>query len=195
MAALQEAGVSISEEQLDERVATAIREILGWERPESLQSEFSSEERATLGDAGFDLRSRRPDEPSPSLSAAERYAALLASALTVAEAARRLGVDGSRIRQRLLARQLYGIRRRQGWLLPRFQFSDTGLVPGIEQVLSRLPPDLHPLVVAAWFTYPHSDLARPDDLEEAPTSPREWLLGGGNARIVADLAEDAAGYA
>src|SRR5258708_20722991 len=166
MTALREAGVSISPDELDERIAVAIREILGRRPMESPESEFSAEERATLAEGGFDVGPRRPDESNPALPAAERYAALLASALTVAEAARHLGVDGSRVRQRLLARQLFGIRRRRGWLLPRFDLTDTAPVPGIEQVLPRLPPDLHPLIVAAWFTTPHPDLARPGDAEE-----------------------------
>lgn len=193
--ALREAGVSISEEELDERIAAAIREMLGQRPLESPVSEFSPAERAVLAEGGFDLGARRPDDAVPALFAAERYAALLASALTVAEAARHLGVDGSRIRQRLLARQLFGIRRPRGWLLPRFQFTNTGLVPGIEQVLPRLSPELHPVVIAAWFATPHPDLARPGDPNETPISPREWLLSGGDPGLVAELAEDAAGYA
>jgi hypothetical protein len=195
LTALQDAGVAISEEELDARIAAAIRDILGQSRLESHEPEFSSQDRAILSEGGFDLSPRRPGEANPALLAAERYAALLASALTVTEAARRLGVDGSRIRQRLLARQLFGIRRRSGWLLPRFQFTDRGLVPGIERVLPHLPAGLHPLVVAAWFATPHPDLTLPGDTTEAAAPPREWLLAGGDPESAANLAEDAAGYA
>lgn len=193
--ALREAGVSISEEELDARIAAAISEVLGRQPVESRETEFTPADRAVLTEGGFDLEVRRSDETNPALPAAERYAALLASAFTVPEAARRLGVDGSRVRQRLLARQLYGIRRSRGWLLPRFQFADSGMVPGVEHILPRLSPDLHPLVVATWFTTPHPDLARPGDPEETPVSPRDWLLCGGNPSVVTDLADDAAGYA
>jgi len=82
------------------------------------RTELTAEERALLEAGGADLRPLGPGEDEPVVRAAAEYAALLASALTVPAAARRLGVDGSRVRQRLAARQLYGIRRPTGWPIP-----------------------------------------------------------------------------
>ena len=82
------------------------------------RTELTAEERALLEAGGADLRPLGPGEDEPVVRAAAEYAALLASALTVPEVARRLGVDGSRVRQRLAARQLYGIRRPTGWPIP-----------------------------------------------------------------------------
>jgi hypothetical protein len=193
--ALREVGLSLSPDDLDQRVATAIRQLAGARPTGEPRAEFSLDEQAALRAGGFDLGPRRSDEEDVGLRAAERYAAILATALTVPQAARRLGVDGSRIRQQLLARQLYGIRQARGWLLPLFQFGEHGLVPGINRVLPRLDPHLHPLSVVGWFTTPKPDLFRPGDPDEIPISPRDWLLSGGDPTIAAELADDAVGYA
>jgi hypothetical protein len=161
----------------------------------NLRTELTADERAVLEAGGANLRPLEPEEDEPVVRAAAEYAALLASALTVPEAARRLGVDGSRVRQRLIARQMYGIRRPTGWLLPLFQFEGDGLVPGIERVLPRLSGQMHPLAVVGWLSRPHPDLHRPDDPSETPISPLEWLRSGGGPDAVAERAEDAAGYA
>jgi len=128
-------------------------------------------------------------EPAPAAERAARYDALMRSSLTTQQAAKRLKVNESRIRQRLLAapRQLYGIRDRNVWRLPAFQFGRSGLVPNIEQVIARLDPALDPVAVHTWFHTPNLDLA-----EGTPQalSPLQWLGQGRRPDIVADLAED-----
>jgi hypothetical protein len=193
--ALQRLGIDIAPEELDRRIAQALLEIVPRHAVADPRSEFTAEERALLEEGGADLGPLRPGEDEAVVRTAAAYAALLASALTVPEAARRLGVDGSRIRQRLSARQMYGIRRPTGWLLPIFQFEGDRLVPGIERVLPRLNAHLHPLAVVGWFTRPHPDLFRPDDPDETPISPLEWLRSGGDPEVAAELADDAVGYA
>lgn len=122
--------------------------------------------------------------------AAALYDDLLAISFTVGEAAARLGVDPSRIRQRLAARTLYGVRAGQSWRLPRFQFCPTsGVVPGIEKVIARLPADLSPVAVHRWFTLPHVDLTTRDDAER-PLSPLEWLQTGHSPLVAAALAAE-----
>jgi hypothetical protein len=102
-------------------------------------------------------------------------------------------VDGSLIRRRLLARQLYGIRRPAGWLIPAFQLVGEGVIPGLDRVVPRLPPGMHPLAVVRWFTTPQPDLTRMDDPDEAALSPADWLRTGGDPAAVAELAENAGG--
>lgn len=194
MEALRRVGIDVSPEELDRRIAQALLEVVPPHAVGDLGAEFSSAERAVLEAGGVDLSPLRPGEDESVLRTATGYAALLASSLTVREAARRLGVDGSRVRQRLSARQMYGIRRPTGWLLPIFQFDEDRLVPGIERVLPRLNPRLHPLAVLGWFTRPHPDLHRPGDPEETPIAPLEWLRSGGTPEVAAELAGDAAGY-
>jgi hypothetical protein len=102
----------------------------------------------------------------------------------VAEAAARLGVNPTRVRQRLAERSLYGFKHGHEWRLPAFQFDERGAVPGIEPVFARLDPDEHPVEVENWFTLPSPEL----ELNGRLVSPREWLLAGGAPATVAEVA-------
>ena len=103
------------------------------------------------------------------------------------ELAARLGLDPSRIRQRirdhsLLSLELNGERR-----VPRFQFEGDVEIPGLSRVLAATAM-LSPLAFAMWFLTPTPDLEREPD--GAPTSPREWLLRTGDVAAVLALTED-----
>jgi excisionase family DNA binding protein len=119
--------------------------------------------------------------------AAAAYEKLRSTSLTVEEAARRLGVNASRIRQRLADRSLYGLKDGNAWLLPAFQFGSRALVPGVSAVLRKLPRDMSPLAAARWFTSPNPDLCT-RDIDERPLSPLQWLFGGNPPQAAADLA-------
>jgi excisionase family DNA binding protein len=119
--------------------------------------------------------------------AAAAYQQLRAESLDVEEAARRLGVNASRIRQRLAEGALYGVKDGNAWRLPAFQFVANGLVPGIEVVLRKLPEGLSPLAVARWLALPNPDLTTRGG-EERPLSPRQWLLEGNPPEPAAQLA-------
>lgn len=110
----------------------------------------------------------------------------LAGALDVAETAQRLGVDPTRIRQRLRDRTLYGLRPDgRSWRLPRFQFDETGgEIPHLGEVLRALPPDLHPRSVQGFLTTPTPELSAGG----TATAPRDWLHGGGCVEPVVALA-------
>ena len=149
-------------------------------------AELTAVEAAALARGGFDLRPWPPERPGPLATTAAAYAAELAASLTVAEAAALLGVDPSRVRQRLAAGSLYGVRLADGWRLPRFQFDDGRLVPGIARVLPRVDRGLHPLTVIRWFESPNPDL----EIDDASVSPRDWLRAGGDPAPVAALAAD-----
>lgn len=114
----------------------------------------------------------------------------VADALNVGAAADLLGVDATRVRQRLRARTLYGFRANQRtWLLPRFQFDNGAEIPHLGEVLRVLPADLHPRSVEGFLAVPQPELTAPDG---EPTSPREWLRSGGPAAPVVALAESLA---
>ncbi|HEU0102580.1 MAG TPA: hypothetical protein VFR07_09700 [Mycobacteriales bacterium] len=108
---------------------------------------------------------------------------LLADALTVREAASRLGVTDSRVRQRLAARTLLGVEDSSAWRLPQFQFDGSGLLHGLDAVLPAFPEDAHPLAVLRLLESPHPDL----ELDGEPVSPREWLRLGGRPEPVVEL--------
>jgi len=139
-------------------------------------STLTEPEEAALARGGVE---RVSDEEALLIDAeaAAAYQHLRATSLGVEEAARRLGVNASRVRQRLGERSLYGLKDGSTWLLPAFQFQAEGLVPGVDVVVRRLPSDIGPLAVARWFGNPNSDLCTRDD-QERPLPPLRWLLGG-----------------
>lgn len=144
---------------------------------------FSPGQRRVLADVGLDLRSMTEGDPEPRARAVAAQAVLRDSALTVTEAASRVRVDTSRIRHRIAAGRLIGWKDLGGWRLPVWQFTDDGVLPGLEIVLAAVPTDQPPLAVAAFMTTPQSDLL----IGGRPATPREWLLAGGDADRVARL--------
>lgn len=145
---------------------------------------FSAEQREALTDVGLDLAPRRRKEVDHRARAVAAQAVLRDSALPAAEAARTIGVDPSRIRHRLAAGRLAGWKDRGGWRLPAWQFTHSGVLPGLETVLAAVPDDQPPLVVAAFMATPQADLL----LDGEPATPRGWLLATGDPEPVAKLA-------
>ncbi|TQJ01536.1 DNA-binding protein [Amycolatopsis cihanbeyliensis] len=145
---------------------------------------FSPDQRAALTDVGLDLSPHQDGEHDYRARTVAAHAVLAESALTVAEAARTLGVDHSRIRHRLKDRRLTGWKDQGGWRLPSWQFTPSGVLPGLEVVLRELPEDVPALVAAAYMNTPQSDLV----INDKPATPRQWLLAGGDPDSVAQLA-------
>ena len=98
--------------------------------------------------------------------------------------ARRLGVDPRRVRQRIHARSLYAFKQGGAWLVPPFQLDGHKLVPGLDAVVSRLSPMLHPVAVSRWFQTPNPELLSSD----RAVSPVEWLSSDGPPEAVASQA-------
>lgn len=144
---------------------------------------------ASLVRGGVDAKSFATVRPAVR-PAAERYQVLLRDSLTVEQAAKLLGVDSSRIRQRLAAATLYGIKVAGEWRLPAFQFRPQGgLVPGIECVTRVLAKDLNPVAFWGWLTTPNVDLVSRQGVEE-PLTPLEWLETGHSPDVAAALAAE-----
>lgn len=142
-------------------------------------------EAAVLRQGGFELEVQGQGE-GPLARGAVRFAALIGSSLTTPQAAQRLRVNASRVRQRLAERSLYGFKVGGDWRVPLFQFGDYGLVPGIDKVTGALPTDLHPVAVATWFISPSPDLT--EETSGQPQSPIEWLGSGNDPEVVSALA-------
>jgi excisionase family DNA binding protein len=113
-------------------------------------------------------------------------AALLSRALSTAEAAARMGVDPSRVRQLLAEHRLLASRDGGEWRILDVQFSGDGLVPNIGQVVSALPEGMPPLAAARWLRSPEPDL----EIAGESVSPIEWLTAGGEPERVRSLAAD-----
>jgi excisionase family DNA binding protein len=148
--------------------------------------ELSTTEAEVLQRGGFDLGHPRPGEGGPPPGTVAAYVAMMDHAMSVGDAARRLHVDQSRIRQLLSNGSLYGVKVRGEWRLPRFQFTPRGVVPGIQEVLRALPRDLHPVEVLTWLGNPDPDL----EMGERALSPLDWLRSGGDPERASEVAKD-----
>ncbi|MDH6283903.1 hypothetical protein M2284_001524 [Rhodococcus sp. LBL1] len=148
-------------------------------------SELSARDAALLDAAGL-----QASPMAVAAAAADRQARmreLVETALTVDEAAERLGVSTSRVRQRAGDRSLWAIKRAHRLLLPAIQFTASGQVPGLDAVLAALPEDVHPLSVLGLLTTPQPDLR----LENVEVPIIEWLTAGGDTRQALDVVEAA----
>jgi len=150
---------------------------------------MTQQEEDVLKSGDLDIRPLGAAERPLLQRATAEYARLLSESYTVPQTAHLLAVNTSRIRQRLTGtpRTLYGIKLGKSWRIPKFQFQRRGLVPGIQSVIARLAPDLHPVAVHRWFTSPHPDLLSAD---ESALSPLDWLRVGNPPDAVAELAAD-----
>lgn len=194
MAFLHSHGIRVKPEALDAMVEEAVRRMRRSLYRVDPHEDLSAAEAEELERGGFDLTPVDLGPDDPLARTAAEYAALLKSSLSTAEAAKRLGVDPSRVRQRLTSQPptLYGIRLESGWVIPEFQFDGDRLVPGIAEVVPQLNPELHPVAVFRWFTLPSPDLVaeEADNAEGRMLSPREWLRLGLLPAAVAELARD-----
>jgi len=181
---LERVGVEVSPDTFHGLIVEALRAMPRIARRTSL-AELTEAEVDALREGGLTLEPVDLGADDPVASTAAAYATLIATSLTVPEVACRLQVDDSRIRQRLAARTLYGIRLRDGWRLPLWQFDEDALLPGLAEVVSRLDPELHPLTVQDWMLTPTPDFA--DDQHDA-MSPRDWLRTGHDPAEAASFA-------
>ena len=143
-------------------------------------------EASALKRAGFNLEPLEPGAGDALARTAADYEQLLAASITVRETADMIGVDIEEVYDRLSRRTLYGVKLEDGWRLPSFQFVRGQTLPGLEEVLPRLDPDLHPLEVSAWFTIPNPNLV----ISDTPVTPRDWLRVGQSVSEVAQLAAE-----
>lgn len=178
---LAKAGLQVTPDEFLSLVADAAKR-LAPPHPDPA-SYFPPDQRDALLDVGLDLSPHRIADDQARARTVVVHAVLRDSALTVAEAARQLDVDTSRIRHRLGVGRLVGWKDRGSWRLPAWQFAGTGVLPGLETVLAAVPADQPALVVAGFMTTEQEDLL----VDGSPATPRAWLLAGGDPRRVAAL--------
>ena len=189
--ALHRVGIQLSPDEFEALVLEAVEQVGATGPATAPLREFTNAEASALAEGGFSLDSVDPGPDDPLARTTAEYAALLATSLSAPEVSRALGVDSSRVRQRLAERTLYGIKLRGGWRLPAFQFEGQGLLPGIDQVLPHLDPELHPVAVYRWFATPNPDLVIDEgDNGERIVSPRDWLHTGRDPSVVAEIAAE-----
>lgn len=151
--------------------------------------ELTGSEQTALRRAGMDLEER--STPDPLMKTAAKFAAVLETSLSPAEAAKRLKMGAGRLRQLIADRSVYSIRLEGRRYIPLFQFQDEAaskLVPNIGPVNRALDPALHPVEVLNWYTGANPDLFLGDDID-ATASPLDWLKAGHPLDPVLRLAE------
>src|SRR5690606_26554041 len=93
----------------------------------------------------------------------------------------------SKVSRLVLGRDLYavkGVGPKRGNVFPSWQFTESGIVPGLRHVLLHVPSDWHPVDVEEWMTTANENLPE-------IASPVEWLIGGGAPEaVVAALTAD-----
>lgn len=144
-------------------------------------AQLSDHEAALYDAAGF-----TEDPLAPAAAAAEReqrMRELTATARTVEEAARLLGVSTSRIRQRAGAGSVWAIKVGNKLLLPAVQFTGAAMVPNLDRILTALPDGLHPLAFERSLTDPRVDLT----LDGRPASVIDWLTSGGDVETALEV--------
>lgn len=178
---LAEAGLKIDPGRFLRLVADAARKV---SPPQPNPADyFSPAQRQVLSDVGLDLSAYDERETDPRASTVAARAVFADSSYSVAEVARLLGVDASRVRHRLKEGKLTGWKDK-GWQLPAWQFSGGAALPGLDAVLPALPDDQPPLMIAAFMNTPQPDL----EIDGRPVTPRQWLLAHGDPHAVAELA-------
>ncbi len=184
------AGLDLTVDDLERLVMDAAERLLP-SSPAPRHSELSAGEIEFLQRAGIDPSHSNRTERGPGSALAQtaaEYAVLLAASLPTAEIADRIGVDESRIRQRINQHTLYAVKEGRGWRVPTFQLDDSGhaLLTGLDRIVPHLH-DAHLVEVARWFLSPQVDLEGPND---EPMSPRDWLLNGHDPKTTATVAEE-----
>ncbi|ORI18335.1 hypothetical protein [Rhodococcus sp. 1168] len=115
-----------------------------------------------------------------------RMQELIHRSLSVTDAAERLGVTATRIRQRLADGTLWAFTSGRSRLLPPAQFTTAGGVPHLEKVMPLVAKDLHPLTVQALLTQPQPSLS----VKGRQVSMAQWLTDcAGNAQEIDQAAD------
>jgi hypothetical protein len=192
LAYLHAHGVTSRPKTLNAMLAYVIEQLPSVAHFRNPEDELACAETAELKAAGFDLDPRELGEEDPLGRSVALYAGMLAKSMSVNETAKLLGVNASRVRQRLVReRSLYGIKQGSEWRVPMFQFEGDTLVPGIDKVFAALPRSLNPVAVLSWLMTPNPDLEEPRKRESGRArqlSPRDWLLTGNPPEAVVELA-------
>lgn len=184
--ALTESGVDIGVERFVGLLKVALRTVTRGRSTAGDASALTAHELAELKRGGLKPQASLDAYREARAGTAAHTAVLMAAALSTAEAARRLGVDSSRVRQMLGERSLLGFKDSNEWRVLDIQFADAQLVPNIRQVVRALPESLPMVTAANWLTTAEADLERHGE----PVSPLQWLAEGGDVELVAALAAD-----
>lgn len=146
--------------------------------------ELPDDERERWESVGADF-SGSEAVPRSSARSAAAFVDLMARSIRGDDTlAKFLGVNRSRVSQRVSDRSLYSFTGIEGdRFFPRWQFVDHKTLPGLRVVFSALGPRVHPLVVDHWVRTPSVDLT----IGGENVTPILWLQTGGDPEHLVGL--------
>jgi hypothetical protein len=128
------------------------------------------------------------DDGSESLNQLQRSVALdtlhRRSIIGDIEMAKTLGVDRTRISQKVKEKSLYAYDSLEGRCFPQWQLADGKPIRELKTLLAALDPGLHPLTVTHWVESPNTDI----EINGVAVSPVDWLKTGGSVEPLVELA-------
>lgn len=172
------------------RLIDALKDVLDSKEPQTYTDPsegLTESEQEVLKQGG--LRFERTSTRDLVSETALEYAELVASSMSSSEAAIRLGVTPTRVRQMIGECEIYSFILNGKRLIPQFQFQENDLVSNIRLVNRALNQNLHPVGIWAWFHQENSELEI-DSNSAIQLSPLQWLIEGRDPNTVVFLAEN-----
>ncbi|WP_051265649.1 MerR family transcriptional regulator [Nakamurella lactea] len=149
---------------------------------------LSSHDRATLVAVGVPEADLDADVANDLIrTRADNLVRLAGQSATVQQVAARLHRTEQRIRSAIADGTLYGIKLGRGWRLPLWQLTEDSPLPQLRRVIAAIPSGTPALAISNLMATPNRELF----LDDAPASPADWLLAGGDPsrveKLIADL--------
>ncbi|MDR3359452.1 MAG: hypothetical protein LBO20_02105 [Bifidobacteriaceae bacterium] len=179
-AVLKRHRIALDAEEFAQRLDAALDKLIPVEAAPLTagEAEFLAAEAGAAGAAAV-----QADGPSgrraQAIDAAARQAEASASTVSINQAAAILGVDRSRVSHRLAGGSLWAFRLGASPRLPRWQFRDGALLPGLTSVIAAIPAGLAAASLSAFMTTAQDELGG--------ATPADHLADGGNPEDVAEL--------
>ena len=100
------------------------------------------------------------------------------------EMAQELGVDRTRVSQKVREQSLYFFENAEGRCFPRWQLVDGKPIRELKKLIAAFDRTLHPLTVEHWMGARNAELV----IDGESVTPTQWLITGGHIDIVSELA-------
>ena len=110
----------------------------------------------------------------------------LGGTIKVNDVANILGISRQGVHARVKKNKLLAFKQNGDFIYPRFQFTETGLLPGLEQIMDAFDPAVHPMMILNLLTAPID--IRGDGVHR---SPIEILQNGADEKELAVLIRNA----
>jgi hypothetical protein len=117
-------------------------------------------------------------------TALQQLSDAVAGSVSIKEAAAILGIDRSRVSRRLSRNALWAFDLNANRRIPRWQFLNSDLLPGLAEIVPAIPRSANPAAIDAFMHTPQPDFGN--------RTPIEHLAAGGDPTVVAAFLEDLA---